>query len=311
MKKNPHFSGVVAPVLTPFDEKGNPDVKRFIAHAKWCLEDGCTALAPFGTTSEATSLGLDERIELLEKLIASGIDARKLMPGNGTPNIPDTVKLTKHGLSKGVGGFLTLPPYYYKNMSDEGIFRFFAEVIERVGDKKLKLYLYHIPPQAVLGFSLPLIGRLIKAYPETVIGLKDSTGDWKCTEGILKEYASTGFEVFPGAETSMLPALRMGGVGCISATANVAARNIRSVFDNWQSKDADAAQEKITATRKAIQAYPVIPVMKAMIAHYRNDPGWNRVRPPFVALTAAEAEKAIADLATNHGFRLDFKKKAA
>jgi 4-hydroxy-tetrahydrodipicolinate synthase len=311
MKKSPHFSGVVAPVLTPFDDKGNPDKKRFIAHAKWCLEDGCTALAPFGTTSEATSLGLEERIDLLETLIASGIDARRLMPGNGTPNIPDTVKLTKHGLSQGVGAFLTLPPYYYKNMSDEGIFRFFAEVIERVGDKKLRLYLYHIPPQAVLGFSLPLIGRLIKAYPETVVGLKDSTGDWKSTEAILKEYASTGFEVFPGAETSMLPAMRMGGVGCISATANVAARNIRSVFDNWQSKDADAAQEKIAATRKAIQAYPVIPVMKAMIAHYRNDPGWNRVRPPFVALTAAEAEKAIADLAGKHGFRLDFKQKAA
>ena len=310
MKANPNFSGVIAPVLTPYDQKGEVDTKRFIAHAKWCLEDGCTALAPFGTTSEANSLGMDERMELLEALIESGIPAKKLMPGTGMCSVKDTAKLTRHAVEKGAGGMLMLPPFYYKGMSDEGIFRFFADVIERVGDKRLKVYLYHIPPQAVVGFPLELIGRLIKAYPDTVVGLKDSSGDWKNTESILKAYAKDGFEVFPGAETSMLPAMRIGGMGCISATANVAARAIRNVFENWQTKDADALQEKITATRKAIQAYPVIPVMKALIAHYRGDAGWARVRPPFVELPKAQAETAIAELARAHGFKLDFAKAA-
>ena len=305
MTRVSNFSGVIAPVLTPFDETGAPDVARFVAHAKWCLDEGCTALAPFGTTSEANSLGMDERMALLEALTGSGIEAKKLMPGNGMCSVPDTVTLTRHALAQGVGGVLMLPPFYYKGISDDGIFNFFANVIDQVGDKQLKVYLYHIPPQAMVGFSLDLIGRLLKAYPGTVAGLKDSSGDWSNTQAILKAYAGDGFEVFPGAETSLLPALRLGGKGCISATANVAARAIRQVFDNWQGKDAGALQDKITATRTAIQAYPVIPVMKAMIAHYKGDPGWARVRPPFIALPKAQADAAIAELANAHGFRLN------
>ena len=302
------FSGVIAPVLTPFGEDGNPDAGRFVDHAQWLLAEGCTGLAPFGTTSEANSLGLDERMELLEELADDGIDASKLMPGTGICSLADSIMLTRHAVDLGCGGVLMLPPFYYKGPSEEGLFRYFAEMIEGVGDDKLKVYLYHIPPVAQVGFSLPLIGRLIKEFPDTVVGLKDSSGDWSNTAAILEAHPK--FEVFPGSEIFLLDGLRKGAAGCISATCNVSAGAIRNVYDNWQGPEADKLQASITALRKAIQAYPMIPALKAIIAHYRNDPDWAKVRAPFVELPAADAEKAIRTLADAHGFKLDFAKAA-
>ena len=173
-------------------------------------------------------------MELLEELVDDGIEAAKLMPGTGTCSLADTIMLTRHAMDLGCGGVLMLPPFYYKGPSEEGLFRFFAEAIEGVGDDKLKVYLYHIPPVAQVGFSLPLIGRLIKAFPSTVVGLKDSSGDWSNTAAILEAYPS--FEVFPGSEIFLLDGLRKGGAGCISATCNVSASAIRNVYDNWKDR---------------------------------------------------------------------------
>jgi 4-hydroxy-tetrahydrodipicolinate synthase len=308
MAAEAHFSGVIAPVLTPFDEDGSPDAERFTEHAQWLLAEGCTALAPFGTTSEANSLGLEERLELLEELVDDDIEPAMLMPGTGTCSLADTITLTEHAVEVGCGGVLMLPPFYYKGPSEEGLFRYFAEVIEGVGDDRLKVYLYHIPPVAQVGFSLSLIGRLLKAFPDTVKGLKDSSGDWSNTAAILAEYPQ--LEVFPGSEVFLLDGLKGGAKGCISATCNVSARAIRNVYDNWQTPEAEGLQAGITALRKAIQAYPMIPALKAVIAHYRGDPGWAAVRPPFVPLPVAEAEKAIRTLAEAHGFTLDFAEAA-
>ncbi|MGE3065482.1 MAG: dihydrodipicolinate synthase family protein [Hyphomicrobiaceae bacterium] len=303
-----NFSGVIAPVVTPFGDDGAPDVDRFVSHAAWLLQDGCTGLAPFGTTSEANSLGLDERMDLLEELVEDGIDAAKLMPGTGTCSVSDTVILTQHAVDIGCGGVLMLPPFYYKGPSEEGLFRYFAEVIDGVNDENLKIYLYHIPPVAQVGFSLPLIARLRKEFPGIVVGLKDSSGDWANTKAILD--ANPGFEVFPGSEAFLLDGLRNGSAGCISATANVSAKAMRALFDDWKGPDADKRQAEITALRKAMQAFPMIPVLKALIAHYRGDPGWARVRPPFTDLPAAEAEKAVRTLAEAHGFKLNFAEAA-
>lgn len=308
MDKAAGFSGVIAPVLTPFGEDGSPDAQRFVDHANWLMDEGCTGLAPFGTTSEGNSVGLDERMELLEELVDDGIEPEKLMPGTGTCSLADTIMLTRHALDLGCGGVLMLPPFYYKGPSEEGLFRFFAEAIEGVGDDKLKVYLYHIPPVAQVGFSLSLIGRLVKEFPDTVVGLKDSSGDWSNTAAILAAYPK--LEIFPGSEVFLLDGLKAGGAGCISATCNVGAGAIRNVYDNWKTPDAQRLQDGITALRKAIQAYPMIPALKALIAHYRGDPGWAKVRVPFTPLPAAEAEKAIRTLADAHGFKLDFAKAA-
>src|SRR5690606_30180342 len=156
---------------TPFGDDGNPDAERFTRHARWLMAAGCTGLAPFGTTSEANSLGLDERMEMLEDLVDEDIDPARLMPGTGTCSIADTVVLTRHALDVGCGGVLMLPPFYYKGPSEDGLYRYFSEVIEEIGDAKLRIYLYHIPPVAQVGFPLTLIGRLVKAYPDTVVGL--------------------------------------------------------------------------------------------------------------------------------------------
>ena len=308
MQQQRHFSGVIAPVLTPFGEDGGPDAERFVAHCQWLMQEGCTALAPFGTTSEGNSLGVDERMELLEELADSDFDAAKLMPGTGSCSLADAIVLTRHAVDLGCGGVLMLPPFYYKAPNEDGLFGFFSEVIENVGDDRLKVYLYHIPPVAQVGFSLSLIGRLIKAFPDTVVGLKDSSGDWNNTAAILDAYPQ--FEVFPGSEIFLLDGLRKGAAGCISATCNVSAAAIRNVYDNWRSADADRLQGDITALRKAIQAYPMIPALKAIIAHYRQDPTWARLRPPFTDLSPADAAKAIHTLAEAHGFRLDFAKAA-
>jgi 4-hydroxy-tetrahydrodipicolinate synthase len=308
MAEKKRFSGVIAPVLTPFGEDGGPDTERFIAHCDWLMQEGCTGLAPFGTTSEGNSLGLDERMELLEELVDSDIDPARLMPGTGAPSVADAIVLTKHAVELGCGGVLMLPPYYYKAPSEEGLFRFFSEVIDGVDDDDLKVYLYHIPPVAQVGFSLPLIGRLIKAFPDTVVGLKDSSGDWNNTAAILDAYPD--FEVFPGSEIFLLDGLRKGAAGCISATCNVSAGAIRNVYNNWQGADADKLQAGITALRKAIQAFPMIPALKALVAHYREDPGWAKMRPPFTDLPAADADKLIKQLADAYNFKLDFAKAA-
>lgn len=304
-----NFSGVIAPVLTPFGEDGAPDLDRFVEHCEWLMEDGCTALAPFGTTSEGNSIGLDERMEMLEELVDSGMDPKKLMPGTGSCSVADAIVLTEHAVDLGCGGVLMLPPFYYKNPSEEGLFRFFAEVIEEVGDDALRLYLYHIPPIAQVGFSLPLIKRLKEAYPKIVVGLKDSSGDWSNTKAILEAFP--GFEVFPGSETFLLDGLRLGGAGCISASANVASKSIRRVFDNWQTADADRLQAETSALRKAIQSYAMIPLLKGLIAHYRNDPVWADLRPPFTELGPEEIAAAVKLLADNHGFRLQFAEATA
>jgi 4-hydroxy-tetrahydrodipicolinate synthase len=282
MAKVRRFSGVIAPVSTPFGEDGAPDPERFIAHADWLMQNGCTALAPFGTTSEANSLGLDERMEMLEELVDAGIEPGKLMPGTGMCSVTDAIALTQHAVDLNVGGCLMLPPFYYKAPSEEGLFRYFSEVIEGVGDDRLRIYLYHIPPVAQVGIPLGLVARLRKEYPHTIAGLKDSSGDWNSTKSYLE--AHPDLEVFPGSEAYLLDGLRAGGVGTISASANVNPAMLRKVFDGWQGADADAIQAKIGSVRKVLQSATMIPLLKGIIAHYRKDPGWAKVRPPFVEL---------------------------
>lgn len=296
------LSGVIAPVLTPFGDDGSPDPERFVAHAQWLLEDGCTALAPFGTTSEANSLGLDERLDLLERLVDAGVSPSRLLPGTGMCAIPDAVTLTRQAVELGCAGCLMLPPFYYKNPSDEGLFRFFARVIEEIADERLRIYLYHIPPMAVVGFPLPLIQRLKAEFPGTIAGMKDSSGDWANMQAVLE--AHPDLEFFPGAETHMLPALRAGAAGVISASANVSARKLRDLYDARATPGADALQATVSALRVAMQAHPMIPLLKAIVAHYRGDPAWTNIRPPFEPLANADAARIIAGLQAMHGLAL-------
>jgi 4-hydroxy-tetrahydrodipicolinate synthase len=302
------FRGVLVPVLTPFTASGEPDAGRFITFCRWLLDQGAGGLAIFGTTSEANSMSLAERMALLDRLIEAGIPPGKLMPGTGACAMTDAVELVRHAVGHGCGGVLMLPPFYYKPVSDDGIFAFVAGVIDKVGSAALRVYLYHIPPVAVIGYALDLVGRFIQAYPQSVVGLKDSSGDWNNTAALLDHYP--GFAVFPGSEVFLLDALRKGGAGCITATGNINVPGIAKLYANWEGPQADALQAEITTVRKTMQAYPMVPALKRVVAHFHNDPGWAAVRPPLLPLDAAQSAALIADLA-KIGFTLGERRQKA
>ena len=279
--------GVLSPVVTPFDRELRPDGARLANHCRWLLEQG-VGLAVFGTNSEANSMSVAEKIALLEALVAAGIPTARMMPGTGTSAIPDTVELTRYAVRLGCAGVLMLPPFYYKGVSDEGLFRSYAEVIERVGDSRLRIYLYHIPPVAQVPISLALIERLLKTYPGTIAGVKDSSGDWANTSAMLEQFQPHGFDVFAGSEAFLLRTLRGGGLGCITAAANVNPGPIAQLARTWQQPDADDQQAALNAVRAVFQQFPMIPALKAAIAQYSADPAWATVRPPLVELDDAQ-----------------------
>ena len=296
------ITGVLSPVVTPFTADLKPDADRLAAHCKWLIAND-VGLAVFGTNSEANSLSTDEKLKLMEHLVEAGLPAGRMMPGTGCCAISDSVTLTKRAVELGCGGVLMLPPFYYKGVSDEGLYRNYAEIIERVGSDKLRIYLYHIPPVAQVPISLKLIERLLKDYPGTIAGVKDSSGDWSNTEAMLKQFQPHGFDVFAGSESFLLAVLRHGGAGCISATANVSPGPIAKLAATWQQDDADAQQEGLNVTRNIFQQYVMIPALKAAIAHHSGDDAWNRLRPPLVELDA-DARKALADKLTASGFTM-------
>ena len=289
--------GVLAPVLTPFKADLSPDARRLARFCRWLLDHGCAALAPFGTTSEANSLSLGERESLLEAILEEGVPADRLLPGTGACALTDAVRLTAQAVRHGCAGVLMLPPFYYKAVSEDGFFRFFAEVIERVGDARLKIYLYHFPPVAHVGFSPKLVERLLHAYPRTVVGMKDSSGDFGNTKTMLELFAGAGFDVFVGSERFLLAGMRQGGAGCISATANVNAGAIDRLYRAWRLPEAETLQAQVDAMRGAAEKVPLIPGLKAIVAHHSGDPEWLQVRPPLVALARAQGDALLADLA--------------
>lgn len=264
-------------------------------HCRWLLSQN-VGLAIFGTTSEGNSLGVDERIDLLDQLVSSGVDPARVMSGTGSSALTDSVRLTAHAVKVGCAGVLMLPPFYYKSVSDEGLFRSFAEVIERVGDTRLRIYLYNIPPISHVAITVSLIERLLKAYPRTVAGAKDSSGDWDNTRAYLDNFAQQGFDVFPGSETFLLRGMRHGGAGCISATANVNPAPIARLFATWQAVDGDAQQLRLDEIRGIFARYPMIPALKAAIAHYSGDKSWTRVRPPLVELASEQQASLVGEL---------------
>src|SRR5438067_3021089 len=295
--------GVLAPVVTPFKADFSPDCERFIRHCQWLLSQDC-GLAVFGTNSEANSMAAEERSTLLDAVVAAGIDPSRMMPGTGCCSIAETVELTTHAVRHGCAGVLMLPPFYYKDVSEEGLYRYFSEVVQRVGDVRLKIYLYHIPPVAVVGITRGLVERLLAAYPNAIAGMKDSSGDWNNTRMFLDAFvragpADSGFDVFVGSESFLLANMRNGGVGTISATANVNPAAIHKLYTEFKNSDADQQQSKLNVVRQVFSSrkFPsMIGALKQAIAIYGEDPAWVKVRPPLVELTGAQARTLSEEL---------------
>lgn len=293
--------GVLTPVVTPFDDDLDPDSERLIAQCRWLLSQD-VGLAVFGTNSEANSLSTDEKIDLLDRLVDAGIDPARMMPGTGCCALTDTLKLTNHAVKLGCAGVLMLPPFYYKDVSDDGLFRSFAEIIERVANDALQVYLYHIPPISNVGLSIDLIERLLSAYPENIAGIKDSSGNWDNTSAMLQRNWAN-FQIFAGSENFLLQVMRAGGAGCISATANINPAAIHKLYCDWQTDDADRQQAALDELRAIIQAFPMIPALKSIVAKYSDDRDWRTVRPPLLELSDEQNDLLLNRL-NSRGFSM-------
>jgi len=291
------IKGLIAPILSPFNDDLSFNQDLYNALAAELLETGCSGLAPFGTTGEALSVSSAERMAALEGLVASGIDPKVIIPGTGLCNLPESVALSRHAMDLGCAGVMTLPPFYFKGMGDDGYFDYFERLIEGVDHPGLKIYLYHIPQVSGVGLSIDLVKRLRAAYPEIIVGIKDSSGDWDNTAQLLE---IDGLIVYPGAELPVIEAIRLGGPGCISATANLNGGDIARVIDlchdgKWD--EAEAAHENVKAVRLLFQDYAPIPAQKALLAKRTGEVRWNNLRPPFRQISDARRDALAESLA--------------
>jgi 4-hydroxy-tetrahydrodipicolinate synthase len=293
MMKDALYGGVNAAVLTPMNADLSVDLDRMAAHCRWLLANGCNGLAVMGTTGEANSLGISERLAVLEGLVARGIPAAKMLPGTGTTAITDTVLLTRKAAETGCRGALLLPPFYYKNPSDDGLLAYFGEVIQRVGDG-IKLYLYNFPQQSAIPFSVDFIARLLAAHPGAVKGIKDSSGNYENGLAYVKNFARDGFEVYAGDDTLLYPLLQQGGAGCITAAANVNCALAAQVYAGWNTPAAERLHTTLAATRKAVVSVPLIPGLKALVARNTGDARWHAIRPPHLKLTDVQQAALFA-----------------
>ena len=290
------ITGLIAPILSPFNDDLSFNQELYNELAAELLSTGCSGLAPFGTTGEALSVSSGERMAALEGLIASGVDPRCIIPGTGLCNLPESIALSRHAVEHGCAGVMTLPPFYFKGMGDDGYFDYFEKLIDGVDHPDMKIYLYHIPQVAGVGLSIDLVTRLRTAYPDVIVGIKDSSGDWDNTRRLL---AIDGLIVYPGAELPVIDAIRLGGPGCISATANLNGGDIAKVIElchagKWD--EAEAAHKPVKEVRMLFQDYAPIPAQKALLARRTGEARWNNLRPPFRAMDDDRRDVLAASL---------------
>ncbi|WP_337876368.1 dihydrodipicolinate synthase family protein [Elioraea sp.] len=290
------YGGVNAAVLTPMTPDLAPDIALMAEHCRWLLANGCDGLGVLGTTGEANSFSVAERIAVMEGLVEAGIPAAKMMPGTGCAALTDSVELTRRAKALGCPGVLMLPPFYYKNPTEDGLFAWFSEVIQRVGGG-IKVYLYHFPQQSAVPISLGLIGRLMRAFPGTIKGVKDSSGDYANMKAMIDAFGGDGFEVYSGSDEFLLRILREGGAGCITAAANVnctAGGRVVAAFRRGDEASAEAAQAVLTATRKVCTSVPLIAGLREIVARATGNPGWRTIRPPNMPLRAEQVAPFLA-----------------
>ena len=278
--------GVLSAVLTPLDGSLNADYPRLVDHIRWLLKRGNNAVTLLGTTGEANSFSVDERIRILEAVLEAGIPPDKLLVGTGCCSITDTVTLTRHAQSHNVAGILLLPPFYYKNISDAGIETYISKVLDKVGENKIEIYLYHFPQLTGVPYTTKLTERLVSKYPANIIGIKDSGGDWAHMEEIMK--AIPGFRLYTGNEKFLLPVLKAGGPGCISANANLTSPEAAIVYEAWKNGRGENEQIRLSALREALEMYPAIGTLKYVFAKLSGIKDWLNVRPPNVIISDQE-----------------------
>jgi 4-hydroxy-tetrahydrodipicolinate synthase len=288
------LQGVIAAAATPFTAAGQIDTAAYLAHCRWLLAHGCDGINVLGTTGEANSIALQERFALLDEIGKSDLPLRQLMVGTGGCALADTITLTRHAVQSGFHGQLVLPPFYYKPLADDGLFAFFAGLLDAIHDTRLQVYLYNFPQLTGINFSVPLVQRLIAAYPEIVVGIKDSSGDFHYAKNIAD--ACPGFAVFPSTESWLLNGRDHGFVGCISATANVTSAVARRVWHTPGDPGAAAWQQQIADIRASIAAFPLVPAVKLVLSQLHHSAAWNMLLPPHLPLSPPQAQTLLGQV---------------
>jgi 4-hydroxy-tetrahydrodipicolinate synthase len=296
--------GVWAAALTPLNDDLSVDLKGMVAHHKWLLSQGCDGVAVLGTTGEANSFTVPERRAVIDAVAGSGIDQTQLMVGTGCCALPDTVELTSAVLAAGINTVLMLPPFYYKGVGDDGLFAAYDHVIQKVADDRMKIVVYDFPKMTGLDIGTDLLVRLHKAYPDTVVGVKDSSGNWDDMKAVAD--AIPGFGTYAGTEQYLLPTLQAGGAGCITATGNATAHLCAPVYAAYKAGDMDAAaaaQDSATEVRLMLQKYPAVPSLKQIMQAHTGNAIWRNMRPPMLPMSA-DLTKALNEDMNKLGFNL-------
>jgi 4-hydroxy-tetrahydrodipicolinate synthase len=274
--------GVIAAIATAIARDGQPDSARSIALARFLLANGCDGLNVLGTTGEATSFSLEQRKRVMSAYAAAGMPLDRMMVGTGAAAVADAVALTRHAAELGFGGALVLPPFYYKGVPDDGLAAYIEAIVAASAERPIPIYLYHFPAQSGVPWHVGLIRRLLDKFSDRIVGLKDSSGDMEYAKNAAA--IAPHFAVFPSTEAA-LPQARSGPfAGCISATANL---NADLCARAYRSGDAAALSEAV-AIRKLFDGKPLVPGVKALLAHIHDDPQWERVAPPLASFSAAD-----------------------
>ena len=300
---SPRLGGVCAAALTPLDSDLGPDTRALAEHLAWLLANGCDAINLLGTTGEATSFSAEQRLAVLEAVAAAELPLDRIMAGTGAAALADAVRLTRRAVELGYAGALVIPPFYFKCVPEDGVFRYYATLIERVNDARLRLYLYHFPAMSGIELTPALIARLRDAYGETIVGVKDSSGTPGYASGVVAAFE--GLDVFPSSEAVLADARRDGYAGCISASVNVTAPLAGLV---WHAADGDATraqnQANLTALRAAIARYPFVPALRRIVGDALREKAWLRIVPPLHPLADDDAATLDAALHENPAFSL-------
>lgn len=277
-----HF-GISTALLTPFHSDGSLNLPLFCEHANWVLRNGANGVTPFGTTGEGASIAFDERAGAISALIESGVAAEKMTLGLCGSAIGDVVAQVQQGVGFGITGFLLVPPFYFKGLDDAGLFDWHAQLFE-ASDPRARFILYHIPQVTQVALSFDLVTRLRAAFPDRILAIKDSAGQWDNTKALLD---SGEIPVLVGDERLLHKAAAMGGAGSICGMANLYPQRMRTLFD---TRTEDAA---LSADVELIVSVPVIPALKQAMVARTGNAGWGNVRAPLRALTG-EAHAAVA-----------------
>lgn len=282
--------------LTPMHQDLTFNGEMLIRHCQTLLKAGSSGIALLGTTGEANSFSLEEKKQIIDTVVEAGVPADQLMVGTGSCAYTETIELTRHALAKGITDILLLPPFYYKQVNNQGLTNYFQRTIENIADDRMRIYLYHFPKMTGIQLSNELIEGLLKLYPEQIVGMKDSSGDLEHMLSVCHNFP--GFKLFAGTEKYLLPVLQAGGAGCISATANVTIGKMAELLEAWQSPEAEALQEALTEIRSAFDGLPFTAILKQYLAHQQHDPQWLPIRPPNSLVDNSELIQLLEKLRT-------------